>query len=566
MFWFKKTGNSYIVDEVFMTQNRHSIDGFVPRRPGSQLGERHVGASDESTNNKESYRPTGLEPSSQTVVKRSELGIARSDLDDSLRGIDEPELTKKEKKLRKKNMPKSKARRILKWVFIVLGIAILVALGWLGYKALNASSSIFKGSILDIVQNQPLKQDENGRSNILVLGTSQDDPGHEGASLTDSIMIVSVDQNKKNAYMISVPRDLNVEYGQACNAGYQGKINEYYSCVGGGTDNIDENRAALAKEGEFVGDIFGIDIHYGVNVNYTVMRELVSAVGGITVTIESRDPRGQMDSNFDWKCGVGDRKVSRAEVLRRCPPSGHFIDFPNGPVNLDAERALYLAQARGDRAPTYGFEQSNFDREKNQQKIVKAIREKATSAGVLTDFGKVSGIIDALGNNLRTTFEANEFRTLVDLAKDIKDKDIQSISLIDGDKPVMNGNAQPTAGMFQYNDIRALIKKELSSDPVLKEEAQIVVLNGSGVPGVAMVESNQLTEKGFSIVATDNAPEGVYGDVEIYQIEGTDKPATKAKLKSLYGVKDAKTTTPPILVNAGVNFVIIIGKDRAAQN
>ena len=61
MFWFKKTGNSYIVDEVFMTQNRHSIDGFVPRRPGSQLGERHVGASDESTNNKESYRPTGLE-------------------------------------------------------------------------------------------------------------------------------------------------------------------------------------------------------------------------------------------------------------------------------------------------------------------------------------------------------------------------------------------------------------------------------------------------------------------------------------------------------------------------
>ena len=71
--------------------------------------------------------------------------------------------------------------------------------------------------------------------------------------------------------------------------------------------------------------------------------------------------------------------------------------------------------ARGDKAPTYGFEQSNFDREKNQQKIMVAIRDKALSAGTLTDFTKVSGIIDAIGKNLRTNFEKSEVRTLVTL-------------------------------------------------------------------------------------------------------------------------------------------------------
>jgi anionic cell wall polymer biosynthesis LytR-Cps2A-Psr (LCP) family protein len=410
-----------------------------------------------------------------------------------------------------------------------------------------------------------LKQDANGRSNILILGTSQDDPGHEAGYLTDSIMVMSVDQKNKNAYMVSIPRDLEVQYGQSCLSGNRGKINVYFSCVGGGTDDVEADRTALTKEAGFIGGILGMDIQYGVNVNYTVMRELVSAVGGITVTIESRDPRGQMDSNFDWKCGVGDRKVSRAEVLRRCPPSGHYIDYANGPVNLDAEHALYLAQARGDSAPTYGFEQSNFDREKNQQKIVKAIREKATSAGVLADFGKVSNILDALGNNLRTTFETAEFRTLVALAKDIKDKDIQSISLVDGDNPVMNGNAQPTAGMYQYGDIQALIRKKLSSNPVTREEANVVVLNGAGVAGVAKTEADKLTAQGFVVSGMDNAPAGTYADVEIYQIAGTDKPATKTKLQSTYGVK-VKTTEPPVGVDEGTNFLIIIGKDRSSTS
>lgn len=547
-----------------MTKQRHSIDGFVPRRAGSQLGDRH------SEEGKKAEEVNRFYPSSQPIAsqqpigsRRSDLGIARSDLDESLKSIDVGDESKADKKRRKRGAPKSKARRIIKRVVICLIVILLAIGGWLVYKALHASNNIFKGNIFDLVQSQPLKQDANGRSNILILGTSQDDPGHQAGNLTDSIMILSIDQKNKNAYMISVPRDLEVKYGEACASGYQGKINVYYSCVGGGTDNIDADRAALTKESGFVGNIFGLDIQYGVNVNYTVMRELVSAVGGITVTIESRDPRGQMDSNFDWKCGVGDRKVSRAEVLRRCPPSGHFIDYPNGPVNLDAEHALYLAQARGDSAPTYGFEQSNFDREKNQQKIVKAIREKALSAGVLADFSKVSGIIDALGNNLHTTFEASEVRTLVSLAKDIKDKDIQSISLIDGDNPVMNGNAQPSAGPYEYGDIQALIRKKLSSNPVTREEANVAVLNGSGVVGVAKTEADKLTAQGFVISDLANAPQGTYADVEIYQI-GTGMPATKAKLESIYKVK-VKTTAPPVTAAAGTNFVVIIGKDRSSN-
>lgn len=547
--------------------NKHSIDGFVPRRPGSQLGERHsaAGKTTESTGGLRRSTPerSVIEPAN---MRSSHVGIVKDDISESLKGIETlGDSGKKDKKGRKKGGPKSKKRRIIKWAIIAIIVIALAIGGWIAYRGMNATGNIFKGNIFDIIQNQPLKQDANGRSNILVLGTSQDDPGHDAPWLTDSIMVVSVDQKNKDAYMVSLPRDLEVKYGQACESGYQGKINAYYAkCVGGASGDLEADRAALAKTGEFIGGILGLEIQYGVNVNYTVMRELVGAVGGIAITIESRDPRGQMDSNFDWKCGLGDPKVSRAERLRRCPPSGHYIDYPNGPVELDAEHALYLAQARGDLAPTYGFEQSNFDREKNQQKIVKAIREKAMSAGVLTNPGRVSAVLDALGHNLRTTFEAKEVQTLISLAKDIKSEDIHSLSLIDGDAPLMRGDGQPTAGMFQFGAIQEFIKKKISSDPVTREEANVVVMNGSGVAGVAQTEADKLEQAGFIISSVTTAPAGTYADVEIYQ-KGEGKAATKAKLESLFGVK-IKTTESPVPITEGTNFVVIFGKDRSSGN
>ena len=540
-----------------MAKKQFSLDGFISHQPGTSLGNDDI--ADNKTHQKNSIA-NDLKP----IKPGSKFN--KNDLDESLRLIEnETDNPKNNNFSRRPNKVKSKInrRKLIKWFVILLVIGLLSFGAYLGYKVLSASGSVFKGNIFDLAQSQALKQDSNGRTNVLVIGTSEDDPGHEGAELTDSIMIISLDQTKKDAYMISVPRDLYVKYGQACNSGYEGKINEYYSCIKQG-DSLENQREALSKTGSFVGNIFALDVQYGVNVNYTVMRELVNAVGGITVNIESRDPRGQMDSNFDWKCGVGDRNVNRAEILRRCPPSGHFIDFPNGPAYLDAERALYLAQARGSSAPSYGFEQSNFDREKNQQKILKAILEKATSVGTLSDINKVTSIIDAMGNNLRSTFETKELRTLFDLSKEIKSEDIKTISMIDGEPPLMTTGyaggmsiVQPTAGLFDYSQIQAVIRKELSSDPAVKEAANIYILNGSGISGLAQTEADKLTSKGLNVISVGNAVGGPYNGVQIYMIN--DKPATKSLLEGIYETS-IQASQPDFDIASGTDFVIIIGK------
>jgi anionic cell wall polymer biosynthesis LytR-Cps2A-Psr (LCP) family protein len=559
-----------------MNNNKSSVDGFIPRRPNNRLGELHqVKKPDAAIKPIDRTLRTSAAASTQPVGRpRPGREIGRDDIGDSLRGIDsEPQndgskpsrrQRRKDKKANKK--PISKRRRIIKRIAIALLIILIGIGGFLAYKALNASGNVLQGNIFDLIQHEPLKEDANGRSNFLLLGTSEDDPGHEAGYLTDSIMVLSIDQKNNNAYTFSIPRDLYVEYGEACMSGYRGKINVYFSCVNDGTDDAAE-QDRLTKTRGFVGDVVGMDIQYAAHVNYTVMRDVVNAIGGsIQVNIEGDEGNGQqpdigiMDANFDWKCGANLAK--RKQV---CPPDGHFIDFEPGIQTLDAEHALYLAQARGD-AANIGLAQSNFDRERNQQKILVAIRDKALSSGTLTNLGAVTGLIDALGNNLRTNIETKEIRTLMEVAQKIESSNIVSIDLYEKDNPMFTtgtlpgagSSVYPKAGVGEYSQLQAYIAKKLTSNPVVREGANVTVLNGSGVAGVGQTVADTLTKQGFTIDEVANAPEGEYADIEVYQI-GDGNTATALKLKELYGIT-IKTTTPPVSVTGETDFVVIVGK------
>jgi len=541
-----------------MKKKSTMIDGFIPRRPSEQLGELHDESSRKVFFGPEEDRQLN---SSGTSESRS-LGqpivgneLAGFDADGSLRSLDIPskpvkKLSRRQRRQLEKQAikrPRSILRRIIKWLIVLVVLAILSAGGYTAYKFVSAGQSIFQGSILNIFKNVPLKQDSNGRSAVLILGTSEDDPGHEGAYLTDSMLVVSIDQTNKNAYMFSVPRDLYVNYGTACFAGYSGKINGFFSCSNSGTTPADE-QDRLAKTQKLIGDIFGIEIQYGVHVNQTVIKEAVDALGGIDVDVQgSNGASGVLDRNADWRCNY----------------TCYYVKYDNGVYHLDGIHALYLSMARGDAVPTYGLGNSNFDREVNQQKILIAMRDKALSTGTLTNLGAVTSLIKTLGDNLRTNIQTDEISTIMQVASEIDINDITTISLVGENSVVTTGMVNgssvvvPRAGTYEYSDIRDLIFTIFSSNPISHEAAPVVVLNGTGQAGLGQTEADKLTSLGFTISLVDNAPGNSYAQNEVYQI-GSDNEATASKLTNLYGVA-IKNTAPPVTVNGDVRFVVIIG-------
>ena len=417
-------------------------------------------------------------------------------------------------------------------------------------KFLLASGRVFEGNVFAALFSdaKPLKTDQYGRSNVLLFGTSEDDPEHSGADLTDSIMVASIDQKTNQGFLLSVPRDLYVKYGRACTSGYEGKINAAYQCGKG--QKGDEKAGAEFLKG-IVSKNFGVDIQYYAKVNYTALRDSVNAVGGITVQIDSDDPRGILDRNFDWKCRY------------KC----YYVKYANGPAQLDGDHALALARAR-NASGGYGLGGGNFDREQYQQKIIVAIRDKASSAGVLANPVKVNGLIDSIGNNVRTNIEAGEIKTIVKIGQKTDTSKLKHLNLVDEKKPlVTTGNyggqsiVWPVGGVYDYSAIKAYVTANLSGDTALLEGAVVDVLNGSGVSGVAQIKADSLEAAGFTIGVVSNAPAGNYGNASLYDLSKGKKPGTKTKLEKQLGVT-AKTALPAG-VSSTADFVIIVGSNAA---
>lgn len=547
-----------------MKKDTQNIDGFIPRRTGQQLGAKHQSDARRAQLQSRQELHSGNNFTTSTAPRRT-VGISRSEIDDSLKTIDQapaPDKTGRKARRGLGRLPdKARRRKIIKWALIAIVIVAVATGAYIGVRGLIASKNIFNGNILDILQNQALKADESGRTNILILGTSEDDPGHGGAYLTDSMMVLSLDQKNKNAYMFSIPRDLYVKYGRYCNSGSAGKINEFFNCVNDDYTSASAEQERLSTTQAFIGSIVGLNIQYGVHVNNTVIKQAVDAVGGVDVNIQGNGPvpygvkaGSVLDRNFDWRCKY------------QC----YLVKYDPGVHHIDGEHALFLAMARGDSSPTYGLAASNFDREKNQQKIITALKDKAMSTGTFSNLAKVTGLIDALGANLRTNFETKEIRTLMQLGTDIPTGNIKSISLYDGDKAVVgsenvNGMSVvvPNAGTYDYSELQAFIQKSIINNPVSQEAASVVVYNGSGLAGAAQQEADKLTKQGFTITDVKNAPAGTYDSVEVYQFGG-GMTATAAKLQSIYGVT-LKTTAPPVTPAEGTNFAVIIGRSSSVN-
>ena len=554
-----------------MKNTRPSLDGMLPRQQSTRLGSHHGSSSAPSPRTFD--RPEVHSGRSEDTIDLSrrpvytDLGTSRlqqppEPMDDYEKS---PRLSRREKKqLRRERRAHQgrpgKVKRIIKWTLIGI-VLVIVALGaYVGIKALMATGNVFQGNILGLTQREPLKQDANGRSNILIFGTSEDSPDHNanggegGPLLTDSIMVLSVNQEKKDAYMVSIPRDLWIKFDEPCSVGYQHKINAVYQCGSDFGENPEAGIAALQKK---VGEVLGIDLQYYMQVDYSVVKGAVDAVGGVEVTIES-NPKGEgiLDRNFDWKCGY------------RC----YYVKYEDGEVaKLDGEHALALARARGA-SGGYGLEGGNFDREKNQQKIIKALREKAMSVGTLTNVGKVTGLLDTLSDNLRTNIDTNEIQTAMTLASEIPSDAIISIDLRDPEDPLVTTSCNlsvsavcPVAGMFSYTRIHSAIAKQMSSDPMTREGASIAVLNGTSQAGIARKEADGLEAKNFTVTVVDNAPEGTYAPVEIYR-RGETNTATAAALKQYYGVETIRQGLPGLAsIDETVDFVVIIGQVRSTE-
>lgn len=286
--------------------------------------------------------------------------------------------------------------------FLIISL-VIISLFWVGILKQVSSIKFDLDSIVglawfnlkfDEVENAPtIKKSVDGKTNIVIIGRWWQE--NDAPELTDSILIASINYDKKSVSMFSIPRDLYVEYP----TGWAGKINETYFR---GLRKTKDEFEGIKSLQEVLTKITGEEMHYFVNLDFEGFRKIIDTLWGIDIDV----PDAIVDTTYPG-------------------PNSTYQTFriSAGPQNLDGSTALKYARSR--------HTTSDFDRSLRQQLIIKALREKALSLELITSPSKIKSIYNIVNEHIITDLDLSQMIQLALFVKDIPRENIVSSNLND---------------------------------------------------------------------------------------------------------------------------------------
>lgn len=268
-------------------------------------------------------------------------------------------------------------------VFAIAAFAVSTLFVRTGYTInhISVAGAVDEATLLPPTDFMP-KQDPD-RLNILLLGLrGRGDP--DGGLLTDSILLISINQRKNAAAFISIPRDLFVAIP---NQPKRERINAAYARG----EERHPRGGGLAYAKRVVSEVSGYMLDHAVSVDFTAFQEIVDAVGGVDIALRER-----FVEPTQWSGYPGFQENQGAFILEA------------GPNHLDGTMALFFVRSR--------FSTSDFDRARRQQQVLTAIRDKVLSLGILANPVAINRILESIANHVLTDATTNEIQELLRIA------------------------------------------------------------------------------------------------------------------------------------------------------
>ncbi|MFC0532982.1 LCP family protein [Phytohabitans kaempferiae] len=241
----------------------------------------------------------------------------------------------------------------------------------------------------------------HGPLNYLLVGSDlrEADPG--SGQRADTIVVAHIPAGLRQAYLISIPRDLQVRI------------------PGHGTDKINAafqyGRAPLLSA--TLTQLTGVNFDGAAIIDFAGFRRVVDLLGGVTMCVDTRTRSIHTGHTFDLGC----QQMS-------------------GPVALDYARQRYDLPA-GD-----------FDRQRHHQQLLKAIMVKATDQGLATDPIKLDQLIRAVGASLTVDTNGVPLQDLIFAMRGLRGNDLVGLQ-IPAHSETVGGTSyalldEPSAGLF----------------------------------------------------------------------------------------------------------------------
>lgn len=239
------------------------------------------------------------------------------------------------------------------------------------------------------------------RLNVLLVGTN--------GSLTDTMLVVSIDRQTGQVAFISMPRDTvglripsKLGLSRAFNGVWPYRANQIYVLTKDRSDVPGKNprQRGYGALKAIIGESVGLDIDYYVQVNMNGFMDAVNALGGAMIDVQLP----LYDSRYNSADGRGTLKLYLWPGFHR----------------FDGGDALAYARSR--------HASSDIDRSARQQRAITAIRNQLDIGSILEP-GGIDKYLDLVRRNVRTDIPPKLFPALADLAQKVDLENRTSLQL-----------------------------------------------------------------------------------------------------------------------------------------
>lgn len=266
---------------------------------------------------------------------------------------------------RKKRRKRRSSKRIIAIVLVLLLVAGIVGASYYWFDS-------------NIIKNKAQTSDgmmvAEDKVTIMIMGVDSraDDVGR-----SDTLMVATVDPNKKKAAILSIPRDTRVKIE---GNGYD-KINHAYAFGG----------HKLTQK--TVEDLLGVPIDYYIVINIQAFERVIDAIGGVDINVEKR-----MYYEDPWD-----------------DDGGLVIDLKPGQQHMDGKTAIQYVRYRDS--------EGDIGRIARQQHFMKAVLDQIISPSIIT---KLPAIIKEVSSAVQTDMSTSKMISLVNILKDAHDNGLNT--------------------------------------------------------------------------------------------------------------------------------------------
>jgi LCP family protein required for cell wall assembly len=233
-----------------------------------------------------------------------------------------------------------------------------------------------------------------GPINLLLVGIDEGS-GRTDVPRADSIIVAHIPATHDAVYLASIPRDSRVAIPAHKTTGYAGGTDKINAAFQAGYQNGGGRDGGLALLAETVSNLSGRSLKFngaGI-VNFDGFRDLVTAIGGVGMYVDEKVTSIHIGTNVKTRQVGAPFTINPDGTVGSPKPDMRPQVYEVGWHDFADWQALDYVRQRD----LLANQDSDYGRQRHQQQFIKAVLQKTTSTGVITNPIKVNKVLKSVG-------------------------------------------------------------------------------------------------------------------------------------------------------------------------